>query len=745
MRYHLLSTHSASAHSTAATFTAKSQICSRPALRLRPLTLAVCLALSPLSTLAAAANEQPDTEQAESSVETIRVNGKRLQQSTPGRMPLTAREIPQSISEVSAELMAAANMIDINDVMMNVPGVNVTLYDTQRPLYFARGFQITDFQVDDIPTYSGNTNQEYDTALYQRVEVIRGANGLFSGVGSPSATVNLLRKRPGKDVAASLSASIGSWQMRRAVADLSTPLNNDASVRSRLVLAGLDTDSFRDRYREKKLAGLFITEADLTDSTTLTVGVQGQDNKPEGTIWGTVPIFAADGSPANLAVSTSYAPNWTHWQRNTYTLFSDISHEFDNNWRLKAAVNRTEGEVSSLRVYATGFPDRTDGSGLTLLAGVGAGEDTRTSFDLYLTGSYMLLGREHDLIAGASVSELDAETELFSSLSDWSYAVPDAWNYDGSAPMPQYSKTGAYRLATTKQRGFYLANRARLSDEWSLIAGARLSNWETATDSFDTGGQYTATSGAYKVSNEVTPYVGLVWELSQQHSLYISYTDIFSPQNYKDKDNNLLAPVLGENLELGIKSSVFNDQLSVNAALFKTRQDNYAVRDLSQPENSLPDGSSAYRAVNGTESRGFEISASGHVFAGWLLNAGYTYVDTKRHANDRIWTNLPKHSAQLSTHYQFTGELAKLMLGGGFNWQGETVGYGVSHPTETAGVTYTQDAYVLANLFASWQFNDKLSSTLSVTNLFDKVYWANIDYANYGKPRQLTLSLRWQY
>jgi len=744
LRYHQPSAHSYSANTTAALIT-RPDVVSRAPFRPLPLTLAVCLALSPFTGMAAAENGQKDTMPTKSSIEKIRVTGKKLQQSTPTRMPLTAREIPQSISEVSAELMAAANMIDINDVMMNVPGVNVTLYDTQRPLYFARGFQITDFQVDSIPTYSGSTNQEYDTALYERVEVIRGANGLFSGVGSPSATVNLLRKRPGKELAASLSASIGSWQMRRAVADLSTPLNNDASVRSRLVLAGLDADSFRDRYREKKLAGLLITEADLTDSTTLTVGVQGQDNKPEGTIWGTIPIFAADGSEANLPVSASYAPTWTHWQRNSYTLFSDISHRFDNNWHLKAAINQTKGEVSSLRVYASGFPDPTDGSGLTLLAGVGAGEDTRNSFDLYLTGSYMLLGREHDLIAGASVSELDAETTLFSSVADWSYAVPDARHYDGSAPMPQYSKTGAYRLATTKQRGFYLANRFRLHEDWSLIAGARLSNWETATDSFDTGGQYTATSGAYKVSNEVTPYVGLVWDLSQQHSLYISYTDIFSPQNYKDKDNNLLAPVLGENLELGIKSSLFDDQLSVNAALFKTRQDNYAVRDLSQPENSLPDGSSAYRGVNGTESSGFEISASGHVFAGWLLNAGYSYVDTKRHANDKIWTNLPKHSAQLSTHYQFSGSLAKLMLGGGFNWQGETVGYGVSHPTETAGVTYTQDAYVLANLFASWQFNDNLSSTLSVTNLFDKEYWANIDYANYGKPRQLTLNVRWQY
>lgn len=709
------------------------------------LTLVISLACLPLSTAASEAVKIADREYELQAIETITVTGSKIKDSTPTRMPLTAREIPQSISEITAEFINAANMLDLNDAMMNVPGVNVTLFDTQRPLYFARGFQITDFQVDGIPTYSGSTNQEYDIALYERVEIIRGANGLFSGVGSPSATVNMLRKRPGKEITASLSASIGSWQMRRAIADVATPLNADASIRSRMVLTGLDSESYLDRYQEQKLAGLFITEIDLSASTTLSLGIQGQDNKPEGSTWGTIPIYAADGSLAQLPVSTSYAPEWTHWQRKTSTLFADISHNFDNNWHLKTALNRTKGEVSSLRVYARGFPDRESGSGLTLLAGVGASEDTRNSLDLYLTGSYPLLGQEHDLIIGATLSELEARTDLFSSVAGWSYQVPDAWHYDGTAPRPEYSKTGAYRIATTKQRGFYLANRFRLHDAWSLLAGARLSTWETATDNFNTAANYTATTGAYKVNDELTPYVGLIWELTDKHNVYLSYTDIFSPQNYKDKDNNLLAPVLGKNLEFGVKSSLLDGQLSVNAALFKTVQDNYAVRDLSQPDNSLPDGSSAYLGVNGTESRGFELSASGRITDGWLLNAGYAYVDTKRHANDRIWTNLPKHSAQLSSHYQFSGALARLMLGGGVNWQGETVGYGVSHPSVSGGVTYTQQAYVLANLFASWQFNDKLSTTFSVTNLFDKTYWANIDYANYGKPRQLNLTVRWQY
>lgn len=711
-----------------------------------PLALTLGLLLASTHSFAVARDEPAQRQKnSEAAIEKITINGKAMAAMTSTRLPLTAREIPQSISTISAELMSYTNMLDINDVMMHVPGVNVTLYDTQRPLYFARGFQITDFQVDNIPTYSGNTNQEYDTALYEHVEVIRGANGLFSGVGSPSATVNLIRKRPGREFAAAVTGTIGSWNMRRGVFDVSSPLTDQGTVRSRLVVASLDTDSFRDRYHEKKLAGLAIIEADVTEQTTIAFGLQDQDNKPDGTIWGTVPIYAADGSLAELPVSASFAPEWTHWQRQSGTVFADITHQFNDTWKFKAALNQTQGEVSSLRVYAMGFPDKTTGQGLKLLAGVGATEDTRNSLDLYLTGSYQAFGLEHDIIAGASTSKLATTTDLFSSVANWSYLVANAWDYDGKAPKPEYKKTGAYRIANTEQQGIYLANRFRLSQTWSLIGGARFSNWETATDNFNTSGLFTNTTGAYQVDHEFTPYAGVVWDFMAQHAFYLSYTDIFTPQNYKDKDNNLLAPVLGKNLELGLKSSFMDGALALNAALFKTAQDNYAVRDTTQPENSLPDGSSAYKGINGTESQGFEISTNGRFSDNWLVNAGYTYVDTKRHTNDKIWTNLPEHSAQLSSHYELSGALSGLTLGGGLNWQSDTVGYNLSHPLKKTGETYTQKSFVLANLYASWQFAEKLSSTLSITNLFDELYWANIDYANYGKPRQVSLSLKWQY
>lgn len=678
-------------------------------------------------------------------IEKIVVHAKATAVATPTRMPLTIRETPQSISAISAELMAAASMTDINDVMMNVPGVNVSLYDTQRPLYFARGFQITDFQVDGIPTYSGSTNQEYDTALYDRVEVIRGANGLFTGPGVPSATVNLIRKRPGKEFALNLTGRIGSWNLRRAELDVSSPLNSDGSVRSRLVVAAQDADSFRDRYTEDKTAALAIVEADLTADTTAAFGLQLQNNNPTGTIWGTIPLYHADGSLADFPVSTSFAPNWTKWQRETSTLFADLKHRLNERWQLTAALNRTQGEVDSLRVYATGFAEPNTGKGLTLLAGVGAGEDIRTGLDLYLTGSYRAFELEHDVILGANIAKTASDTLLMSSVAAWSYQIPDARAYDGTAPKPMYRKTGANRLTTTKQHGVYAVNRFRLTEDLSLITGARLSSWQTGTDNFNTSGGYLNTTGAYEVNNEVTPYAGLVYDLSEDYSLYASYTDIFTPQNYKDKDNNLLAPLVGSNAEIGIKAQLLEQQLFGTVALFKTRQDNFAVRDLSQPDNSLPDGSSAYLAANGTESQGVELTLSGKLDQQLLLNAGYSYVDTSRPASERIWTNLPKHTVQLSGHYDVSPLLSGVTVGAGINWQSETVGYGVTHPLLKQGATFRQSSYTLLNLFASWQINEQLQSRFSLSNALDKLYWANIDYANYGEPRNVSLSLSWQY
>ncbi|XUP37206.1 TonB-dependent receptor (plasmid) [Xanthomonas axonopodis pv. vasculorum] len=109
--------------------------------------------------------------------------------------------------------------------------------------------------------------------------------------------------------------------------------------------------------------------------------------------------------------------------------------------------------------------------------------------------------------------------------SERCYFIPNIRHWNGDASAVTYTRTGARRDARTTQRGVYASTRFRLADPLSLIAGARLSSWETRTQAFNASGRYTGTSGRYDVSDEVTPYVGLVYDIAPDVSVYASYTD----------------------------------------------------------------------------------------------------------------------------------------------------------------------------------------------------------------------------
>lgn len=143
-----------------------------------------------------------------------------------------------------------------------------------------------------------------------------------------------------------------------------------------MVAAWQDRDSYYDRYHDTKMSGMAVLEGDLTESSTLTVGYQRQDNTPVDSTWGTVPFFAADGSYANLSRSTNMAPEWTRWQRETSTAFANLEQRFGEDWLLRVNTAHTKGAVQNLRVYGTGYP-AADGSGVFLRTGAGHTQDTR--------------------------------------------------------------------------------------------------------------------------------------------------------------------------------------------------------------------------------------------------------------------------------------------------------------------------------------------------------------------------------
>ncbi|RYH00407.1 MAG: TonB-dependent siderophore receptor [Alphaproteobacteria bacterium] len=727
--------------------------------QLIPLASAACLCCDTWA--------QENQPEAEVPLPTITVQGARKSAPKASTAPkasrastgllLTPRETPQSVSSVEREQIEQRSLTSVDMVLRSTTGIHVSFYDTQRPLYYSRGFLITDFQVDGLPTFSNSTNQEFDTALYERVEIVRGANGILTGVGTPSATINLIRKRPKPIFGGTASVSVGSWDYYRGELDLNVPLNDDGSVRSRWVIAPQKRHGFRDRYQEDKYALLGVVEADLGRSTVASVGYQRQKNDPTAGVWGTIPRFTSDGGLANLPESTNFSPSWTRWSRESGTLFATVDHQFNSDWSLKASLNHTEGKTFSLRTYASGpfvggtiqqpFPDRATGAGINLYAAVSGGNETQDTLDARLSGQFKLGGRKHDLSVGVSSLRTDNVTDGYTNLASGStryiYTIPNVFNWDGSASYPVYGRNGNFTEQKTSQDAVYGSARWRLAEPLSLLTGARFTNWRRQTDT------YTAPNGAFgvvrqQVEREPSPFLGVVYDLGQNLSAYASHTGIFNPQNYKDRDGHPLDPVKGTSDEVGIKGEWPVQGLSGSFAFFQVKQDNYGVRDSSVPPNTLDNGTaSAYVGVDGTSSFGWEADVAARLTSNWQATAGVTRVSTKRHALDLTYANLPEWLVKLGTQYRFSGALQPIEVGAQLLWQGRMDAVNVPSPSGPTMVT--QSPFGLLNLNASWRFSESTSVNLAVNNALDKRYWATLDYANYGEPRFASLTLRTRF
>ena len=122
----------------------------------------------------------------------------------------------------------------------------------------------------------------------------------------------------------------------------------------------------------------------------------------------------------------------------------------------------------------------------------------------------------------------------------YSATVPNYHTWNGDLPQPVAVRTGAYTLGHTRLGGGYVAGRFSLADPLTVIVGARVSNYTTRTNSYSTAGVYNGFSGISRHKNEVTPYAGIVYDIDDRWSAYASYTDVFAPQSYKDRNNNCL-------------------------------------------------------------------------------------------------------------------------------------------------------------------------------------------------------------
>ncbi|GEC17475.1 TonB-dependent siderophore receptor [Nitrobacter winogradskyi] len=668
---------------------------------------------------------------------------------TAMRLQLSPRETPQSISVITRQQIEDFNLRSVSEVIDRTPGLSTVNQGGERTVFYARGFPVRSFQYDGVPisfqNYAGanaSTEQRTDMAMYDRVEVLKGATGLLTSVGDPGATINMIRKKPTRTFQGYTTLSAGSWDDYRGELDISGALNESGTVRGRFVTAHQDNRLYLDHYHRKSSLFYGIVEVDLTPDTLFTVGSDYQRSVPKGTANNLIPLFNSLGEFNKVPRSFNPATRWSTWEADTHNIFTTLEHRFDNEWRVKLQLNRqTGGYDGTVGSASSGFPNPVDGTGVRAGPnfGIWTSKALTNAANVYATGPFWLFDRKHELVLGGSMSRQDRTRvdQVRDPASPYSNGtVPNFYNWTGDLPQPGWIPflPGDPNKEIFKENGFYAATRLQVHDRLKVMLGARIANFEAQQRVYGNSSQL-------KRSGQVIPYYAAVLDLTDVLSAYASYTGVFRPQSVLNEQGATLPPLEGTNAEVGLKSAFLDGRINASAAYFQVKQDNFAV-----PTGSLlPGGIPAYRPVDGVITKGFELEISGQLSRQWQLQAGFTHNVSQRDSV-RVSTFTPANQFTFYSTYKLDGTLDGFMVGGGARWMDKTWD-NVNNPIYGT-VRHTAPSYWVVDAMASYKFNEKLSATLNIRNLLDNNYYTFYGFYNgyaWGAPRSVLLSMTYRF
>jgi outer membrane receptor for ferric coprogen and ferric-rhodotorulic acid len=694
------------------------------------------------------AQDAGQSDEAPSRVEDVTVRAERGSYATrtvaiAGKEPVPVLEVPNSVSIVTRQRIEDQNLVTMTDALREVTGVHVTTWDGLIGQIRSRGY-LLDVSYDGIPTYSASQVQEFDLAVYEQVEVLRGPAGIFKGSGQPGGTANFVRKRAGHEAAFSGVASAGTWANYRVEGDVGGPIALDGRLRGRLVASALDRDFYTDRSHEQKTVGYAVLDFDVTDRTLVSLMATYQDDRGDALNMGLANYVLA-GSPLNgrfldVPRSTNQYPDWNLNEYTTTEYAGELRHAFANEWVIRSKA----GFRQQHKTYEDGFP--TPGTGLNPVTNrfssynrrSNRGRTNRDGFDLYASGPVEFLGREHQLTVGYSWELYDflnrgQNAAVFTGTPAGSgIALGDA----GSVPKPNFIYNNGTQQQV-EQTGVYGQGRFSLIEGLSLVLGARVSDFESRSRNIAPHPNPTDYVVGAVAEGEITPYAGVVYYVRPNITVYGSYSDIFIPQTALRVDGSVLDPRIGKQVEVGVKGSFFQQRLNASLAVFNTRDENRSLADVANPGFFVQAGE--------VEVRGADLEIAGSPWEGLDLTAGYSWIQTEylTHATlvgQAFDTWEPEHTFKLFAKYTPDAPgWDRSWIAVGLQAQSTLVGAGQADVRE-------QKPYAIASLHGGYALSPTLSLTVSANNVFDKTYFARVGgpntYNTYGDPRNIVVGLR---
>lgn len=668
-------------------------------------------------------------EAAPSTLQKVEVTARRERRVSKGatNLPMEIKDTPQSISTIDKDTLRDFGASSSNDALRYGTGIVVDEWETNRTSFQARGFDVMLTQVDGLGMTNdwGLVESQKDTYLFEKIELIRGANGLLTGVGNASGTINFVRKRPTNKDGGEVLASAGSYNFKRLALDYNKVLTSDGAWAARVVVAHEDKDSYLRALHNQRSTLYGVVEGQVGDKGALTIGLTYQDAKQRSPMWGSLTLPYADGRLAEFDVSASTSQDWTRWNNRSLDAFVEYTHALSSDWDAKLTYNHANGKSDTRLFYAysltgylnddntglNGWPYRSDGT---------TGSDT---LDVNLSGRFGAFGRRHEAVLGLSHSRQKQK--------GWSYAgatfpVLPAFPYAGDVyPEPVWGDRSVASDGNQRITRLYAASRLQLTDRLKGIVGVNAIKLQRDGTSIYGGGVNLDDETTEKAS----PYLGVTYDITPEALAYASYSDIFQAQDQRDINGAFLKPMKGVNTEVGLKAEWLDRKLLTTLAVFGAKQ-----QGLATIAGFDPVAQQNYYEPKDVKSRGIEVEVSGQISKDTRLTLGYTQLKLTGPDGQDIYEWVPRRVLSLRGDARVP-LLPALRVGAAARMQSGVSKVGGAH----------QASYAVVDAFAAYELTSAATLRLNVSNLLDEKYIRSVQYgAIYGAPRNASIALEYK-
>lgn len=635
------------------------------------------------------------------------------------------RDTPRTVTVVTQKQMEERGSNSLTEVLRTTPGITLGSGEGGTPLGdrpFIRGFEAsTDMSVDGVRNLG---RASYESFNLESVEVSKGPGGAYTGRGATGGSINMVTKSPTMEDFTHLSGTLGSDATKRTTLDVNRYFENGVGVR----VNGLWHDANvagRDEVFQKRWGIAPSVSFGMNGPTRATFGYYylKTDELPDfghpfpnaaymSSIGGhTTPTPANPWYPVQVERNNYYgAVNRDFRKTETHFATARLEHDFSDTLRIENITRYAFGKND----YIFSRPTLVTGSATQVNRDSRANrrENLGIINQTNLTAEFTTGALEHSLATGIEFS--------YERLRNGGYGGSLAISTTGlhnPDPFTPFDPSGITLTpygapVTTNTQSAYIFDTIKFNEQWSLNAGARLDN-------------YHVTDGT--LTNKATMFnyqVGLVYKPLPHGSIYISHGTSSNPSGETvgqsggadgiasgglNSGRDSLAPERNVSYELGTKWDLFDERLSLTAAVFYTEKTNQRAIDPVTGDAAL---------IGNSRARGVELGVAGNITDRWEIAGGYTYIDA-RLVDDGAGSNdgnvlkfIPAHTFSLWSTYAVTD---KLKVGGG--------AYYMSERFVNDANTLAMPSHWRVDLMAAYRVNENFDLQLNVNNLFDeKIY-----------------------